>query len=366
VNRPLRTTSVVAATTLVLGAAAAAAVGFTAASPATPTTIAVGARTATAQITRATLTQTQEVNGVLGYGTPVTVNARGQGIITWLPASGATLRRGKAVYKLDNIPVPLLYGNLPLYRELRPGLTGPDVKEVERNLAALGYTGFTVDTRYTAATATAVRRWQQAAGRAQTGAFDPAGVVIARGPVRVVSLTAHLGDPVGDPAGGAVLAYAGTTKVVRVNLDTALQDMARVGRRAVITLPDGRTVNGKVAAVGTVATSAQDQSQSQGGQNQNQNEPATIEVTVTVADQSKFGRLDQAPVVVQLTSASVENVLTVPVSALVALAEGGYGVQVVTGSASRYVAVEPGMFAGGRVEVSGDGLSEGMLVGVPS
>jgi peptidoglycan hydrolase-like protein with peptidoglycan-binding domain len=365
VNRPLRTTSVVAAVTVVLGAAAAAAVGFTAGAPATPTTVGVGTLPATAPITRATLTQTKEVNGVLGYGTPVTVTARGgQGTITWLPAGGATLRRGKAVYKLDNVPIPLFYGDLPLYRELRPGLTGPDVEEVERNLAALGYTGFTVDTRYTAATATAVRRWQQAMGRTQTGAFDPAGVVIARGPVRVVSLTAHLGDP----AGGAVLAYAGTTRVVRVNLDPALQDMAKVGRRATITLPDGSTVNGKVAAVGTVATAAQDENQSGGGQDQdqNQNQAATIEVTVTVADQSKFGRLDQAPVIVELTSASVENVLTVPVAALVALAEGGYGVQVVTGSTSRYVAVEPGMFANGRVEVSGAGLTEGTLVGVPS
>jgi hypothetical protein len=59
-------------------------------------------------------------------------------------------------------------------------------------------------------------------------------------------------------------------------------------------------------------------------------------------------------------------VLTVPVAALLALAEGGYGVQVVTGTATRIVAVRTGLFAAGRVEVSGDGLTEGMTVGMPS
>ena len=57
--------------------------------------------------------------------------------------------------------------------------------------------------------------------------------------------------------------------------------------------------------------------------------------------------------------------LTVPVAALVALAEGGYGVEVVDGRRTRYVAVETGLFAGGRVEVTGDGLAEGMTVGMP-
>jgi hypothetical protein len=87
---------------------------------------------------------------------------------------------------------------------------------------------------------------------------------------------------------------------------------------------------------------------------------------VTVADQSGLGTLDQAPVTVTLVSASVENVLTVPVAALVALVEGGTGVQVVTGSTSRYVTVKLGMFANGRVEISGDGIVEGTMVGVPS
>jgi hypothetical protein len=54
------------------------------------------------------------------------------------------------------------------------------------------------------------------------------------------------------------------------------------------------------------------------------------------------------------------------VAALLALAEGGYGVEVVDGASTRIVAVETGLFAGGQVEVSGGGLAEGTVVGVPS
>jgi multidrug efflux pump subunit AcrA (membrane-fusion protein) len=69
---------------------------------------------------------------------------------------------------------------------------------------------------------------------------------------------------------------------------------------------------------------------------------------------------------VHVTSDLAEQVLTVPVSALLALVEGGYAVEVVDADDStRLVAVETGMFADGVVEISGEGLSEGLLVVVP-
>jgi hypothetical protein len=136
----------------------------------------------------------------------------------------------------------------------------------------------------------------------------------------------------------------------------ALRDLVKRGTAAKVILPGGNAVDGTIAGVGSVATAGDEEA----------NEPATIEVTVTVDDQSKLGMLDQAPVVVELVSARVENVLTVPVAALVALAEGGYGLQVVTGSSSRYVPVELGAFGTGRVQVTGAGIAEGTRVVVPS
>ena len=337
---------------LLLGAAAVAAAtagfGRLGGSPAAGTTTAPPPP-ATATVTRTTLTQTEQVNGTLGYGTDRQVRPDGSGTITWLPAVRAVIGRGQPVYKIDNHPVPLLFGGLPFYRQLTPGDTGQDVKELERNLAALGYTGFTIDDYYTAATATAVQDWQHDLGVTQTGTFDPGSVVLAPAPVRVASLDAQLGDH----ASGPVLSWTGTTRTVQVNLDAALQQLVKPGTAATVRLPSGTTLHGTVTSIGSVITA-------QG------NQPATIGVTLALREQSALGTLDQAPVTVNLTSATARNVLTVPVAALAALAEGGYGVQVVTGSSTHYVPVRLGMFANGRVEISGPGLSAGSRVGVAS
>lgn len=66
---------------------------------------------------------------------------------------------------------------------------------------------------------------------------------------------------------------------------------------------------------------------------------------------------------VSLTVQSVHGVLAVPVTALLALAGGGYGVDVVTGPGrDRLVGVTTGVFAGGRVQVSGPGIAAGTRV----
>ncbi|MFC6084020.1 peptidoglycan-binding protein [Sphaerisporangium aureirubrum] len=321
------------------GAITAAAAGFGGETTAPPVV-----RQAVEPVLRQTLTRIEPVNGVLGYGPPIPVPGAGQGTITWLPATATVLRRGRAVFRADDRPVPLFYGSLPLYRTLRTGLSGRDVRLVERNLWALGYRGFTVDGRFTPATSAAVRVWQRKLHLPRTGVVEPSSVVVARGTVRVAVVSAHLGDP----SSGPVLSYSGTTRVVTVALDVALQELAVRGSAAEITLPAGRIVRGRVTRVGRVASVAQ-----QGG-------PATIAVTVAIRDQKALGRLDQAPVVVGLRGASAENVLTVPVTALLARPGGGYAVRV----AGREVPVELGLFADGRVEVRG--VTEGTLVGVPS
>jgi hypothetical protein len=175
-------------------------------------------------------------------------------------------------------------------------------------------------------------------------------VVIAPAAVRVASLVAHLGDQ----ANGPVLTATGTTRIVTVALDVSLQGLVKPGIAATVTLPDGQVVNGGVATVGTVATAGEP------------GKSATIGVTVTVGDQSRLGTLDGAPVTVSLVSASAHDVLTVPVAALLVLPDGRYGVQVVTGSTSHRAAVQLGMFGNGRVQITGEGIAAGALVGIPS
>ncbi|MBO2440699.1 peptidoglycan-binding protein [Actinomadura nitritigenes] len=305
---------------------------------------------ATAAVERTTLVETQKVDGTLGYGTSASVSAQGRGTLTWLAGEGAVVTRGRPVYRADNEPVPLLYGKLPLYRTLDEGTEGADVLQFEKNLAALGYTGFTVDKTYGSATAAAVKRWQDDLGVDETGKVAPGSVVIAPGRIRVADHKAQVGDKLGGP----VLTYTGTTRVVGVDLDVQYQRLARKGAKVEIALPDDRTAQGTIASVGKVAE------QGHG------DDPTTVHLTISVTGRHALGTYDKAPVGVNLVAGRHPGVLAVPVAALLAQGDGGYAVQVVQNGTVRTVPVETGVFAGGKVEVSGSGLAEGMKVGVPS
>jgi peptidoglycan hydrolase-like protein with peptidoglycan-binding domain len=308
---------------------------------------------ATAAIERTTLVETQDADGTLGYGDTSTVTGAGRGTLTWLAAPGAVISRGRPVYRADDRPVPLLYGKLPLYRPLSTGTTGADVKQLETNLRALGYTGFTVDETYGAATAAAVRRWQEDLDVPETGRVEPGAAVVASGRIRVAERKGQVGGRVGGP----VLTYTGTTRVVTVDLDVRYQRLARKGAAVEIELPSGDTTRGKIASVGKVA----EESAGEGD-----DKPTTIEVTVAVGGRDTLGPYDKAPVTVRFTANRHPGVLAVPIGALLARGDGGYSVQVVQDGRVRSVPVETGVFADGRVEITGSGLAEGMKVGVPT
>lgn len=344
-----------------LGGAAAAAIGFGGSSGGTPRR---GPQLPkTTDVTKTTLVDYEEVDGELAYGEAVPLRFHGVGTVTWLPAVGSRVDRGQPLFKVDNLPVPLLFGELPLYRPLASGVEGPDVSQLEANLQALGYKGFTADAKFSAGTASAVRKWQKAIGLPETGVVEPAQAVFAPAAARVSAHSVR----VGDPADGQILSLTGVSRVVTVNLQVARQRMAVVGGAVQVTLPDGKPLAGKVESVASEATSPtgqQGQEQGGGGGGGGQ-QAATVAVVVSIADQAALGNLQRSPVRVKFVAEERKDVLTVPVVALVALAEGGYGVQIVEGSTSRYVAVETGLFAGGRVEVRGGGLQAGMKVGVP-
>ncbi|MFF5111484.1 efflux RND transporter periplasmic adaptor subunit [Streptosporangium sp. NPDC000509] len=309
---------------------------------------------ATTTVQRQTLTDTRDADGELGYGPATTAVSRRPGTLTWLPDSGDLVTRGKPLYRVDNKPVVLMYGATPAYRDLRIGTKGADVRRLERNLRELGYTGFTVDDEYTGATASAVMRWQDDRGLAETGVVELGQVVFAGGRVRVDSLQAEAGQPVAP--GQKVLTYTGTTKVVTVRLQAEDRRMAKKGAKVSVTMPDGRKVPGKVTEVATII---------EPGEGPNAEPQTRLEALVSLDRQKAAAGLDQAAVDVTFTASRREDVLTVPISALVALREGGFGVEVVEGVRSRYLTVKTGLFSGGRVEISGDGLDEGMTVGMP-
>ncbi len=322
---------------------------------------------ASAEVTRTTLVDTKTVSGTLGYGDPTPISAVGTGTLTWIAPVGSTVERGEPLFKIDERPVVALYGSVPMYRSLGvgpgDGIQGSDVLQLQENLAALGYSGFSVDRTFTAATAKAVRTWQTDLGLPANGTIELGEVVFTPGPARIAGHAARIGDALGE-RGMPVLSYTGTTKLVSVDLDVADQALARQGGRVTVTIPGRDPVEGTISKVGTAITAPEEPAAAEGGTSSAASAPR-IGVTVTIAGQDPLGSLDAAPVDVDFVSQERKDVLTVPVAALLALADGGFGLEVIDADTTRIVPVKTGMFAAGRVEISGEGIAEGMRVGVP-
>jgi hypothetical protein len=328
-----------------------------------------GVPTGTATVTRTDLSTTAQVPGTLGYTGTYNVYWQGSaepgaagGTVTWLPRPGQVITRGQRVFAVDNRPVRLLYGDRPGWRPLGLGVTaGPDVHAVERNLVALGYAttaGLTVDGRFTTATAAALRRWQRATHQQVTGRLELSAVTFQPGRLRVANLAATLGGPPVGESGGPLL--TGTSAAVGVTLAIPVNDthLVHLHDAVTVTLPDGKSLPGKVTALSTVA-STPNENDPRGGQ------LPSVPATVTLARQVAGAALDQAPVEVNVVAESAKGVLAVPVTALVALAGGGYGVYLLDGG-RRLVRVKPGLFADTLVQVEGADLREGATVEVPA
>jgi len=311
------------------------------------------------EVERRTLTDAERVSGDLGYDEARQVAAdRADGVLTWLPAEGRALEAGDVAYRVDEEPVVLLTGRLPLYRDLSYGVdNGADVRQLERNLKRLGYDPGTVNNEFTGYTEDAVRELQEDRDLDETGVVAAAEFLVLPESIRVGAAQADVGVTLLPGTPTPLYDATSTRRVVTVDLDPSDEALVDVGARATVTLPDGSTLDAEVSEVGTVATPSEPESESE--------EPsaeATLPVTLTLADTKLARGLSAAPVTVDLTRERRKQVLTVPVTALVALVEGGFAVRRETGE---LVAIETGLYSDGYVEVA-SGLAEGDRVEVPA
>lgn len=343
------------------GVALAAAAGFgaraawpSAARQDTPATVPV----ATADVLRTDLAARQQVAGTLGYQGFFTVASELGGILTWLPGQGSIVRRGAPLFTVSGQPVTLLYGSLPAWRPFAPGMSpGPDVRQLQRNLAALGFDPGPADGVFGSSTELAVQRWQRASGAAVTGAIPLGEIAFLSGPLRVTTTPEQPGAIVA--VGTSVVSGTSLTGGVQVSLPVG-GPAVRPGDQVTVTLPDGSTtVPGTVTAVGSVASAP---AASGGGSVASQ--AAAIPVTIRISAAIPAG-LDQAPVQVAITQQRADGVLAVPVTALLAVPGGGYAVQG-AGPHGRLIPVATGLFddATGLVAVSGTGLTPGLAITV--
>ncbi len=315
--------------------------------------------TSTAPVVRTDIVARQQLPGTLTYsGAYTLVNQAGPGIYTALPTPGAVLSLGQVLLRVDNRPVPLLYGQ-PEWRTLSVGVAdGPDVKQLEDDLLALGFgnnSNLIANGHFDSFDAAAIRRWQASLGVAQTGTFGQGDAIFEPGPVRIQSLHARVGMTASP--GQPVIEATSTRRVVNIALDVNRQSLVRVGDAASVLLPDSSTTAGTIASIGSVATAAQ----SQGGP-----EVITIPVTVTLADSQAGSSFVEAPVIVSVTDQVHKGVLAVPVIALLGQPGGTFPVEGLDGSQRRTVTVTTGLYDDrGLVEVTAPELHEGMLVEVP-
>ncbi|MEU4239294.1 efflux RND transporter periplasmic adaptor subunit [Actinoplanes sp. NPDC026619] len=309
----------------------------------------------TVALERRDLSTTRKLDGTIGFGTPRPLAGHTDATVTWLPAVGATIKRGRQLFRADDKPVMLFYGSMPLYRPIAgKNLTGRDVRIIAENLRALGYDFGRLPVEDGASVLTdgliaAVKRWQKDVGRPVTGTIAVGDVEVLPGAVRVDSIAALPGSP----ANAALMSVTSTRKVITVSAELSEAAAVERGDAVTVTLPDDRTVKARILAVGRTVTTAD------GGVADG---PPKLTVSVTVDDPATIAKLDSAAVRVNIAGKTVKGALAAPIEALIALTEGGYAVQGPDG----LVAVQTGMFADGWVQISGDGLTEGLTVVVAS
>jgi hypothetical protein len=296
---------------------------------------------------------------------------------------GRTIRQGHVLYRVSGVPVVLLYGRVPAYRDLSEGMTGADVTELNADLVRLGYaSAAALGPRsgwhyFSSETAYALEQLQTKLGLTATGTLPLGQAVFLPGAAQVSGLGAGVVPGAPATAGSVVLTATSLTPVVTIGLDASLQGEVKAGDKVLVTLPDGATTPGVISQVSNVASSSSSSpsspSSSSNSDNGNGNgngggngSGATVTVTVRLTHPKAAGHLNQAPVTVTITTGSAHNVLIVPVNALLAQPGGRYAVEVTGPGGHHLVAVTPGMFddAAGTVQVTGN-LTPGQHVVVP-
>jgi multidrug efflux pump subunit AcrA (membrane-fusion protein) len=363
----------VAVAASVAAAATGLGLAFSSGGEASPKTSLAGLGTAV--VARRNLVQHDTASGTLGYTDNRNVVSLLSGTITWLPKPGVVVRPGQPLFSVDGHDVFLFDGETPASRTFEPGMTdGSDVLELKRALSELGF-GFdlTMNGHFDWPTRAAIERWQRANGLLLTGTIPLGQVVFQPGSRRVGQLQVTSGSAVA--AGQAMFPTSSSERIVTGSVDASQQSDLSLGEKVRVDLLNGVVTTGRIVEIDRVATTptTSDSQQQSGGQNANgsngstsSSPSSTLGFQVRLDHPDVGGRLDQAPVNIDVASSKATNALSVPVTALIAKQGGGYAVQVVRNGAVTLVPVRPGFYSDdGYVQISGPGIHPGETVAVP-
>ena len=302
-----------------------------------------GPATEAAEVALRTLERTEEISGFAGFGDSFGAPTSAQGVTTWLPDEGAVLRPGATLARVDERPVTWTTGDLPMYRELRQGDEGPDVVQLQEFLAEQGLLERDqIDGDFGRATRAAVKAWQEHVGLKETGSVDASQLVF----LPYDRIRVHSASDLGGPFDRDSITFTEPDAAVTATVTGSQRRLLERSGGIEVETADGRTVSATVRDVRTSAS---------------RSDTGAIQFDVTLHTATELGA---EPVRINVTETLAEDALTVPVSAIVALREGGYAVETLSQGRRTYVNVELGEFADGFVEVRGD-LAPGDRVMVP-
>lgn len=323
--------------------------------------------TTTALIETRDLVVNDDFDGELGFGEAEAVLAGRDGVVTGVTPEDTSVSQGDVLFDLDLQPTVLVHGDVPAFRDLDVDADpGADVAQLEQALVDLGFgNNLTVDEKFTQATATAVKKWEESLGRpGADGVVTLGDVLFAPTDLRIDVVSADVGTQV--PSGEEVVQATATGKLVTLGLTVTEVADVEAGTPVEVVLPDETEATGTIVDVSSEPSTDDDDPDGGGGGPDGEE---TYPVTVELDDPALADAFDSGTVGVNVERESVEGATAVPVIALLALTEGGYALEVVDDSqpeGHKLVAVEVGAIADGWAEVSGDGIEAGVEVVVPA
>ncbi len=283
-----------------------------------------------------------------------------------LVAGAGPVTTGQVLYTVDGRPVTAIVTDETLDRDLSDGMAdGDDVLIIEEMLISLGYDArgdLVADDEFDDVTAEAIEDWQDDLADAwddsditADGSIDVDDLVIVEPGTVIGSVTSRRGDVVATGSELFTWPRSDAARIVTTSIRVADQDKLTEGASVDVEFPDGAIVAGIVTEVATSSTLDPTDPDAEA--------ELTVEIALPSVPDSVAG-LNELDVDIRLVDELAAGVTVVPASALVVTADGGYAVEVVDGTVTSYVAVEPGMFADGFVEVAG--IEPGTAVVVPS
>ncbi len=115
-------------------------------------------------------------------------------VVTQAVEVNSELLEGSMAVEVVGRPVFLLTGEIPMYRDLRPGATGDDVLQLEEALVRMGFFSGPADNVWDEATGTAVAAWFQAAGYRPNGPSEEDETALNAARDRVTGAQAGVAD----------------------------------------------------------------------------------------------------------------------------------------------------------------------------